>query len=285
MRSTSYRVFAAVLLLSTVAAASYAQLGIRNISSAQVNFFLNNEADSAELDGSVEKYSIDLNQVILFRVTSWLSGEVKLQRQDEEPVASLAPNGWRETTISVAPIFIVSPVNYIIVRYGLGIGTGYERPIGEALADSDLRGFSHDITLDANYETASVYANLAARASIYPDLDYWFILPTAAVSVTLGSGISVGGRYFFSYSSNSTTDHAARIDLGYQWLPAVKLRIGAVGGIAPSLPAGEQWRYGGLIGADFRINDALLLKYQLDVEARTQRGPRIGNSIVLDARF
>jgi hypothetical protein len=272
-------------VVALVAGSAWGQLGIRNISSAHVDIYLNNAENEATFGGALEKYALDINQVLLFRVTSWLSGEVKVQRQDEEPIASPVPNGWRETTISVAPIFVVTPFNYIIVRYGLGIGSGYERPVGEALADSTVRGLSHDVTVDANYETAQIYANLTLRASFYPDLDYWFLLPSTAFTYNFASGLSLGGRYFFSYNSNETLDHAVKVETSYRLLPAVTIRAGGIAGFGPSQPSGEQWRYGGLLGANFTINESLALRYQLDVEARAGQGPRIGNTLVLDARF
>lgn len=277
--------FVSAILILFAAAPGWSQVGIRNISSAHVDLYLNNSENAETLGGPLEKYALDINQVLLFRITSWLSGEVKVQRQDEEPLASLSPNGWRETTISVAPIFIVSQYNYIIARYGLGIGSGYERPAGEALLDSSVRGFSHDVTVDANYETADMYANLTLRASFYPDLDYWFLLPSTAATFHLQNGLSLGGRYFFSWNSNRTIDHALKLDAAYRWLPAVLLRGGVIGGFNPTLVDAERWRYGAFVGADFSVNPSLTIRYQLDLEARTAQGPRIGNTIVLDARF
>lgn len=274
-----------LLGLILVTASAFAQIGIRNISSARVDFFLNDEEQAELQGGSVEKFTLDINQVLLFRVTDWLSGEVKVQRQDEEPVASAVPNSWNETTISVAPIFVVSSFNYIILRYGLGIGSGYERPVGEALQGGDLRGFSHDVTVDANYESPGIFANLTLRTSFYPDLDYWFILPSTALSIGFPNGLTAGARYFFSYNSNRVTDHAASLNLHYQIRPAVQVRTGGVLGYGPSLASGERFRYGALLGAQFAINDRLSLLYQFDFQARTGRGPQLANTLVLDARF
>jgi len=155
----------AIGLLVLVLIGANAQVDIRNISSVAVD---------ANFDSTV---ALDINQVVLFDVTNWMSGELKLQRQDT-PVL-------HETTISVAPIFILNSFNYLIVRYGLGIGSGADQS-ARATAESDARNLSHDLTIDANYEAPGIYANIAARGSFYPDDDYWFVLPTVAARIGLG---------------------------------------------------------------------------------------------------
>jgi hypothetical protein len=277
----------ATLLLAVaifVAGSGWAQIGIRNISSVSVDLFFNDAEAAAASGGSVEKLMLDINQVILFRVADWLSAELKVQRQDEEPFASPAPQGWHETTVSIAPVFIVSPYNYIIARYGLGIGTGYERPAGD-VQSRDARGLSHDLTIDANYETARLLANLTLRGSWYPDLDYWFVVPSTGLRVNLQNGLGISGRYFLSYNSQETVSHAFVTELEVPVSDKVSLKFGGSGSVSPSLPAETRWGYTGIAGMGVWITEALGLRYHFEYLGRQNAGPGIRNLLVLDARF
>ncbi len=279
------RIVLVLVLTAVIASFGVAQIGIRNISSASADIYFNDDEAAVVNGGRVEKLALDLNQVLLFRITDWLSGEVKIQRQDEEPFASAAPDGWHETTISLAPIFIVTRYNYIIVRYGLGIGTGYERPAGGIVDTSSARGLSHDLTVDANYETARIFANLTLRGSIYPDLDYWFVLPATGFKYLFPAGFSLGGKYFFSYNSNEIMSHAFLGELEYAVTSAIRIKAGGSGSVTPSAPVDSRWSYTVLAGADFRVTETLALRYQTEFLGRQNAGPGIRNVLVLDARF
>ncbi len=249
--------------------AASAQVGIRNISSVGVD---------ANFDGTL---ALDINQVVLFPVVSWLSGEVKVQRQDT-PVL-------RETTISVAPIFIVGRSSYYIVRYGLGIGDGP----AEAVEGDDGRSISHELTVDANYETEAIYANLAVRGSYYPADEYWFVLPTAAARFPLGARASLLGRYFFSYNSTAAASHALLADLGYGLTERVSVKVGLSGSVEltrePGAGEGDprrgEWELTGITGLTYAVTPALSLRYHLEYLGRFGEADGIRNIVVLDASF
>lgn len=266
---------AAVVLLA--AGTAFAQLEIRNISSVSVD---------ANFDGT---YAIDINQVALFGLTDWLSGEIKLQRQDT-PVL-------HETTISLAPVFVVGDRTYHIVRYGLGIGTGAEE-LNDAAGDQ--REFSHDLTVDANYETPRLYANLGARGSYYPAKDYWFVMPTAAVKVPLPASFDILGRYFFSYNSEEALGNALLVESSYQLADRFRIKAGATGTLDLRRPPGRpsadrlsEWELTGITGFTFQIRPTLALRYHLEYLGRlnlrsglsTDNADGIRNILVLDATF
>ena len=259
-------------MLGLVVAAGFAQVDIRNISSVGVD---------ANFQGPA---GIDVNQVVLFDVTDWLNGEVKLQRQDTAVL--------HETTISVAPIFIVSSYNYIIVRYGLGIGTGAEAS-NTVETNADGRSFSHDLAIDANHETASVYANLAVRGSYYPDDDYFFVLPTVAARFSLGSRWSVLGRYFFSYNSEQAISNAVLGEASYQLTDRFQIKAGASGALdlvrtpwmADDAPRDTEWEVTGITGFAFRVRPTLALRWHFEYLGRLGQADGIRNILVLDATF
>jgi hypothetical protein len=272
-------------LFVAVAAAGTAQIGLRNISSLSADLYFNDEEAAVINGGSLEKLSLDLNQVVLFRLTNWLSGEIKIQRQDEEPFASAAPEGWHETTISIAPIFIVSQYNYIIARYGLGIGTGYERPAGDQIELADIRGLSHDMTVDANYETARFLASLTFRGSLYPDLNYWFVVPSAGIRYVFPVGMGLSGKYFFSYNSQAAVSHAFLSEVEFPVSDRVSLKVGGSGSMTPTRPIETRWQYTAIAGVSYRVTETLGLKYHVEYLGRQNAGPGIRNLVVLDARF
>jgi hypothetical protein len=249
---------AAVLLIVHIN--GWTQVGIRNISSAQIDTYF---------DGTV---AVEINQVLLFPVVDWLSGEVKVQRQDS-PVLG-------ETTISVAPIFLPGNGIYIIARYGLGIGAGAENTD----AGSRERNISHDATVDFNYETATLYLNAAIRGSLYPADDYWFVLPTVAGRIRVTENVGVLGRYFFSYNSLAATSHALLTEVDVDLSARVRVTGGLSGGL--TLSDGElQWETTGLGGIDFRIQPQLVLSYQVEYLGRIGRADGLRNVLVLDASF
>jgi hypothetical protein len=277
-----------VLFVLFLSAGAFAQIGIRNISSAQVDLYFNDQAAAAANGGAVEKLALDINQVVLFPVTGWLSGELKIQRQDEIPVSTTG-TGWRETTVSMAPIFIVSPYNYIIVRYGLGIGTGYERPAGGPQTTDDEVRLSHDLTIDANHETARFFANLTLRGSFYgypdPIDDYWFVLPAAGVKYFMPSGLGLGGKYFFSYNSLRATSHAFLGEVEYRLQNGMVLRAGGSVTYYPDEVRENRWNYTGLAGASFAITETARIRYQAEYLGRQSAGPGLRNILVLDFRI
>ena len=272
-------------LIAFVASVGAAQIGLRNISSISVDLYFNDEDAAAVNGGSLEKIALDLNQVLLFRINDWLSAELKIQRQDDEPIASAAPEGWHETTISIAPIFVVSQYNYIITRYGLGIGTGYERPAGDDQVALDAQGLSHDLTIDANYETARFLANLTLRGSLHPDLNYWFVVPSTGVKYVFPVGLGLSGKYFFSYNSQAAISHAFLSEVEFPVGDRVSLKVGGSGNMTPTLPVETRWQYTAITGLSFRITEALGFKYHLEYLGRQNAGPGIRNLLVLDARF
>lgn len=257
-----------LLVLAMVGA--NAQIDIRNISSVSVD---------ANFDSTV---ALDVNQVVLFDVTSWLSGELKLQRQDT-PVL-------HETTISVAPIFILNSFNYLIVRYGLGIGSGAEQSSSSGAGD---RALSHDLTIDANYEAPGIYANIAASGSYYPDDNYWFVLPTVAARFSLGPQLSLLGRYFFSYNSEQAISNAILTEAYYQVADRFSIKGGATASLDLVRPAGSageapresQWELTGIAGFSYRIRPTLSLRYHLEYLGRLESADGIRNILVLDASF
>ncbi len=272
-------------LIVIVAAAGSAQIGLRNISSISVDLYFNDEDAAAANGGSLEKLTLDLNQVVLFRISDWLSAELKIQRQDEEPIASTVSAGWHETTISIAPIFIVSQYNYIITRYGLGIGSGYERPAGDDQVALDARGLSHDLTIDANYETARFLANLTCRGSLHPDLNYWFVVPSTGVKYVFPVGLGLSAKYFFSYNSQAAISHAFLSEVEFPVGDRVSLKVGGSGSMTPTLPIETRWQYTAIAGIAFRATEALALKYHVEYLGRQNAGPGIRNLLVLDARL
>lgn len=252
-----------------VATTAFAQLEIRNISSVSVD---------ANFDGTS---ALDINQVALFSLTDWLSGEVRLQRQDT-PVL-------HETTISVAPVFIVGENTYHIVRYGLGIGTGAEE---SDTAAGEQREFSHDLTIDANYEAARLSANLGARGSYYPGKDYWFVMPTAAVKLPLPASFNILGRYFFSYNSEHALGNAVLVESSYQLADRFSIKAGATGTLDLRRPPGRptadrltEWELTGITGFTFQIRPTLALRYHLEYLGRLDAADGIRNILVLDATF
>lgn len=259
----------ALVALLAVATTAPAQIDIRNISSVSVDAFFD------------QTLALDVNQVVLFDIASWLSGEVKVQRQDS-PVL-------HETTLSVAPIFIVSNYNYIIVRYGLGIGTGAEES-ADTSAQIDSRSFSHDLTVDANYETPSIYANIALRGSYYPDDDYWFVLPSAGIRVPLADRLSILGRYFFSYNSEQAISNAVLTEGYLELTDRLQLKAGGTASLDLSQPAGDAvreraWEFSGITGLSYRVRPTLSLRYHLEYLGRLNRPDGIRNILVLDATF
>ena len=263
------RTFVLLALATIVATTAPAQLDIRNISSVGVD---------ANFNGTI---ALDVNQVVLFDVLPWLNGELKLQRQDS-PVL-------RETTISVAPIFITSPYTYLIVRYGLGIGLGAEEST-TLTADEQSRSFSHDATIDANYESSSIYANLAVRGSYYPDDDYWFVLPTVAARFRLGDRTALLGRYFFSYNSEDAVSNAVLGEPTSSIGPRFSVKAGASGSLDLTLPPGadtrdQAWEVTGITGFSFEIRPRLSLRYHLEYLGRLGNADGIRNILVLDATF
>ena len=263
--------FVMTLLVFAMVGAN-AQIDIRNISSVGVD---------ANFDSTV---ALDVNQVVLFDVTSWLSGELKLQRQDT-PVL-------HETTISVAPIFILNSFNYLIVRYGLGIGAGAEQS-ADTTDDAEARNLSHDLTIDANYEAPGIYANIAVSSSYYPDKDYWFVLPTVAARFALGPQWSLLGRYFFSYNSEQAISNAILSEAYYQVGERFSIKGGATGSLDLVRPAGStgdepresQWELTGIAGFSYRIRPTLSLRYHLEYLGRLDAADGIRNILVLDATF
>lgn len=241
--------------------AGWAQIGIRNISSAQVDTYF---------DGTV---AVEINQVLLFPVVDWLSGEVKVQRQDS-PVLG-------ETTISIAPIFLPGNGVYIIARYGLGIGAGAENADDGGDTETSI---SHDATVDFNYESSTIYLNAAIRGSFYPADNYWFVLPTIAGRILLTQNVGVLGRYFFSYNSLAATSHAVLTEAEFSLSDRIRLTAGASGGL--TLGNGSlEWEASGLGGVDFRIQPQLVLSYQLEYLGRIGRDDGLRNVLVLDASF
>ncbi|MFW5683697.1 MAG: hypothetical protein ACOC1I_02490 [Spirochaetota bacterium] len=264
------RILLALVLVVFTLTGAWAQLGIRNISSVGVD---------ADFDGSL---ALDINQVVLFDLVDWLSGEVSLQRQDSSTL--------RETTISVAPIFIVSDYNYIIVRYGLGIGAGNEGlDSSEAQGSADL---SHDLTIDGNYETATMYANIAVRGSYYPADNYWFVLPTVAGRLQITERTGVLGRYFFSYNSEQAVSNAVIAELSYRFTDRLSGKAGATGSLDlhrapgdPSTGAPPEWELTGIAGVSFQVRPGLALRYHLEYLGRLDGTDGIRNILVLDASF
>lgn len=272
------RIILVVVAALAAAGTAGAQLEIRNISSVAVD---------ANFDGT---FALDINQVALFGLTDWLSGEVKLQRQDT-PVL-------HETTISLAPVFIVGERTYHIVRYGLGVGTGAEE---SGTGAGDQREFSHDLTIDANYETPRLYANLGARGSYYPSKDYWFVMPTAAVKLPLPASFDILGRYFFSYNSEEAMGNAILVESSFQLADRFRLKAGATGTLDLRRPPGRpdedrlsEWELTGITGFTFQIRPTLALRYHLEYLGRfdvrdgartTDSADGIRNILVLDATF
>ena len=276
------RLICTAAALLALAAPAWAQLGIRNISSVGVD---------ADFDGTI---SLDINQVILFPVVRWMSGEVKLQRQDS-PARS-------ETTLSVAPIFLAGPYHYIIVRYGLGIGdaaVGEGDTGGGAGADQGAdggRAFSHSLTLDANRETESFYGNAAVRGAWYPAERYWFVLPTVGVRVPVGARGSVLGRYFVSYNSDGEISNALLAEMGWALSDRFTVKGGASGSVELGAPAGASgtaaaqgrepaWEVTGITGFSFRVTPGLALRYHLEYLGRIGGTDGVRNIVVLDAAF
>ena len=274
--------FAALLVSATTV---WCQVGIRNISSVSIDLYFNDADGSTQNGGRVEKLFLDINQELLFDIADWLSAELKIQRQDEQPYASAAPAGWHETTISVAPIFITTPYTYFIMRYGLGIGTGYERPAGEAQEVTGQTGLSHDLTIDANFESESVSANLTLRGSLYPDLDYWFVVPSAGIRATVANEISLSTRYFFSLNSAAVISHATVVEVEFPLTDRLRLKAGGSANVTPSADPDSRWGYTVITGLAARITDTLNLRYHLEYLGRQGNGPGIRNLLVLDARF
>jgi hypothetical protein len=253
-----------LLLVSGVGA----QVGIRNISSMGIDTYF---------DGTL---ALDINQVALFGLTDRLSAEVRLQRQDT-PVL-------HETTVSLAPVFIVGEHNYYIVRYGLGIGTGAE----DSTSVSQSRTLSHDLTLDANYESARLYGNLAVTGSYYPDNDYWFVLPSVAARLPLTSRLNLLGRYFFSYNSEDAVSNALLVESGYRLAERFTIKAGATASLDLRRPAGRpdadrasEWEITGITGFSFQVRPTLALRYHLAYLGRLDRADGIRNILVLDASF
>ena len=251
------RIVGIAAIATLTISSAFAQLGIRNISSVGID---------ANFDKTV---SIDINQVLLFPVVDWLSAELKVQRQDA-PARS-------ETTVSAAPIFIFGNT-YVITRYALGIGSS---------AGDGERTIAHGGAIDANYEIDAVYANAAVRGSFYPADGYWFVIPTVAARVPIGS-VSVLGRYFFSYNSDRTAGHAILAEAGVPIGDRFSVKVGATGSVDVAR-SGDQttaaWEVSGITGFSFAIRPGLAMRYHLEYLGRLGAVDGIRNILVLDASF
>jgi hypothetical protein len=225
----------------------------RNIASFQAD---------AYFDG---RFETTLNEVFLARLTDLLTLETKIEQR------SGSGNGL--TFAYLGPIFTWTPSFYTISRYGIGYRT------------DGVIGHEGDIQL--NYESPELMLSAGTRARIFPDDDFWYVIPSVGGKVFPGDRFGILAKYFFSYNSNDEISNAIWSEVDYALTDRVTVKLGGTGelGEDPIEPDKAKISYSVLTGASFKATDTVNLRYHLEYLARVNYQDGIRNLILVDWRF
>jgi hypothetical protein len=226
--------------------------GLRDIASVTVTTYF---------DGS---WGVESTDVFLARIVPALTAEAQVTRVDSP--------GHYQYTFYLGPVVSFTDTIYAEAVYGLGIDSA--------------GSFSHEVTLDFNYETDTTATSLGAKGVWFPATNYSYILPSISGKFHPLPALGLFGKFFLSVDSAGVVTESFWGEADYAFSPAVSAR----GGFTVS--RANAFGYSAIAGVDVRFSAAFSLRYSLQYLSDTvdyigapQPRSGIANALIADIRF
>jgi len=238
--------------IASIAAASSAAEGLRNIASVTATTYFNGD------------WRVESTDVFLARVWRPLTIEARITRVDTI--------GYFQHTFYLGPIVNFTDTIYASAIYGLGYDSAGE--------------LQHEIDAEADYETDTTATSLGVKADYFPSTGYYYFLPSVSGKFHPVPALGIFGKFFLSVDSIGVVTESFWGQADYRFSPW----FAALAGFTVS--RANAFGYSFIAGLDFSITRDIEVQYTIQylsdtVEYITSPQPRSGlvNALVLDLRF